>query len=366
MNSHARRLFASSLTALCVSLLPCVSALAENGSLLHRGDKLTVTVFNHPELSVAPTNPLVVGSDGTVSVPGVGLVPAAGATLAAVSTRVTNGLAKFLRRPVVDVQLVGEGGSLFVSGGPGGVLVYAPGETLMAALGQLTIGLGVNLRAVGVVRNGTELGTYDIPRLRVAGETGPALMPGDEIQLPGKPITVSVSGAVTTPAIAYLDRNEPLSSALSQAGTPTPDANTGDVILIRDGVRNSYALGSPTLSAPGQAGDQLIVQRAPRVDVTGMVEHSGQAVLRTDQTLLAALYQLGGPNRFGDVRHVIVTHEGARETYDITRLTHGDLSQNPKLADGDIVFVPEGRKVDFRGIFQTVLYGAGAAHQVSP
>jgi protein involved in polysaccharide export with SLBB domain len=357
-----KRISATLVAAAASALIAPAAAFADSGSVLHRGDKVLVAVFNHPELTTGPMTPLTVGNDGNVSVPGAGTIPAAGATLAAFNDRIRAALARFIRQPVVDVQRVGEGQSIFVAGGPGGVLAFSPGETLLAALGQLTIGLGVDLRNVGILRNGVKLGTYDVPNLRAAGETGPALMPGDELQLPSKPVTVTVSGAVVQPGLTYVDKTEPLSAALSQVGGLQTDANTGDVVLIRNGVRKSYALGSETLGEPGQPGDQLIVQHAARVEVFGMVEKSGQATLRSDKSLLAALYQLGGPNRFGDLKHVTVTHEGVQSMFDITRLAHGDLTQNPTLADGDVVFIPEGYKVDFRGIFQTLLYGVGAAN----
>ena len=38
---------------------------------------------------------------------------------------------------------------------------------------------------------------------------------------------------------------------------------------------------------------------------------------------------------------------------------HGDTSQNPQLKDGDVVFVPEGHKVDSKSIFQSILGGVG-------
>ena len=44
-------------------------------------------------------------------------------------------------------------------------------------------------------------------------------------------------------------------------------------------------------------------------------------------------------------------HAGTTKSYDVTKLTHGDMSQNPMLADGDTVLVPEGHNIDWSGIF---------------
>jgi hypothetical protein len=34
---------------------------------------------------------------------------------------------------------------------------------------------------------------------------------------------------------------------------------------------------------------------------------------------------------------------------------HGDMTQNPQLRDGDLVFVPEGHKVDYSQILQSIV-----------
>ncbi|MDB5027035.1 MAG: hypothetical protein JWO66_724, partial [Candidatus Eremiobacteraeota bacterium] len=65
-------------------------------------------------------------------------------------------------------------------------------------------------------------------------------------------------------------------------------------------------------------------------------------------------YQAGGPNKWGDIRHVAVMHAGARTEYDITALSHGARNENPTLGDGDTVFVPEGHKVDFQAVFSAL------------
>jgi hypothetical protein len=38
-------------------------------------------------------------------------------------------------------------------------------------------------------------------------------------------------------------------------------------------------------------------------------------------------------------------------------MRYGNTKVNPVLRDGDIVFVPEGHKIDFRGLFSTLLIG---------
>jgi polysaccharide export outer membrane protein len=91
------------------------------------------------------------------------------------------------------------------------------------------------------------------------------------------------------------------------------------------------------------------------VQVNGLVARPGPVALQNDFTLLGAINTAGGINKYANIKNVQVTRDGVSERYDITKLTFGDESQNPTLRDGDVVFVPEGHKIDFGPIFQTLL-----------
>jgi protein involved in polysaccharide export with SLBB domain len=82
-----------------------------------------------------------------------------------------------------------------------------------------------------------------------------------------------------------------------------------------------------------------------------MVDKPGPIVLKTDFSLLDALYSAGGPTKWGDLSKVTVIKNGTSHIYNVAALTHGETSQNPALTDGDTVFVPEGHKVDYGGVF---------------
>ncbi|HEV7179140.1 MAG TPA: hypothetical protein VGN11_04680, partial [Candidatus Baltobacteraceae bacterium] len=86
----------------------------------------------------------------------------------------------------------------------------------------------------------------------------------------------------------------------------------------------------------------------------------GAVTLKTNFSLLSALYAAGGPTKWADLAKVQVLGNDTKTTYDVGSLVRGDTSQNPQLKDGGVVFVPEGRKVDAKGIFQTILSGVGA------
>jgi len=354
------------------SALLSLTGLSAAFASVHAGDQLQVTVYNHPELSERVT----VNASDALSLPLAGTVNVSGLETTQIAVRIQHALEPYVKYPAVDVQLTGQTASLFVSGGPGGVLRYEPGETLAAALADLPslesanaadatpakasrlVSLErsrIDLHRVGLTRNGRSLGTFDAVALSARGEGGPQLLPADTINLVNKPKTVRVLGDVQTPGAAYLWNDEPLADALQQVGGPTDSAASSNLQLDRDGTKYALALGDARFHEPAQSGDVITVPTAPRVSVVGLVDHPGPVTLKTDFTLLNALYQAGGPTKWADLSKVAIVHDGIQSQYNLGRLAHGDTTQNPALQDGDLVFVPEGHKVDFLPIFQALL-----------
>jgi protein involved in polysaccharide export with SLBB domain len=205
--------------------LSCTSASAAR---LHPGDQVDVFVYNHPELSGTRT----LDASGSISLPLAGTVQAAGLEPAALAKRVRANLTAYVRHAAVDVRLAAQTTSLFVDGGPIGVLKYEPGETLTSAVDKLaesapaqatapnanaeaaTSGIeatSVNadtldlsngpqdFHVVRIERDGAVLGPYDAIALRADGEPGPTLYPGDTIKIAHKPVAVRITGAVRRP-----------------------------------------------------------------------------------------------------------------------------------------------------------------------
>ena len=343
---------------------------------VHAGDQLYVTVYGHPELS-GPAN--VDGSEH-LSLTLAGTIDVHGLELRQIADRIRDALEPYVIRPAVDVQLKSQLPAIFVSGGPGGILKYQPGETLAAALADLPVNgkatistlsnlpssdvahnidqlasSRIDLRRVGVDRDGKSLGVFDATALSASGQSGPTLQPGDTIVLVDKPISVRVAGDVQVPSIAHLWADEPLSDAIVQAGGLNESAATSHIALARDGKTRLVALGDPIFSQPPAPNDSLLVPAAPRVAVAGLVDKPSTVMLKTNFSLLNAIYAAGGPTKWADLGKVQVESNGTRQSYDITQLVHGDMSQNPQLRDGDLVFVPEGHKIDYSSVFQNIV-----------
>ncbi len=311
---------------------------------LHPGDKVTISVYNHPELLTAGT----LDPSGAISIPLAGTVKLAGLEPASADRAIAAALRKYIRYAAADVTVTQPVSTIFVAGGPGGTAPYTPGETLGTAISGLSISSSIDLRRVELDRNGAAIGTYDA---KDVGGNGPTLEAGDTIVLRNKPIEVAVRGDVKQPGATYLYRDERLVDAIQQTGGLNDDAARGAIELRRGNASETVALSSAQLAAAPQSGDVLVVSPARHVQVGGTVAKPGDVALISGDSLIAAIYDAGGPLDNSDISHVQVQHGGVRSTYDITAVEHGDLSQNPKVSDGDVVFVPKGHRIDFRDVF---------------
>jgi protein involved in polysaccharide export with SLBB domain len=356
-----------SCVVVMAALIATAPLVARADTTLHPGDKIDVTVFNHPELSGTRT----IDASGNVSLPVAGTVPALNLGSDALAAAVRSRLAPYVREVAVQVKLDTQTSSIFVSGGPNGVIQYVPGMTIGSAVAYIerpataqvadanstaqqptardVAGNGLNLtngavdfRRVSIIRNGQAVGPFDVIALRESGQTGPGLEPNDTIQLINKPVAVRVGGEVVHPGTAYLAADEPLQHALTQVGGSSAAARIDQLQLARGGQTQFVSLGSPAFMQPAQNGDELIVPHAVHIDVLGNVEKPGDTMLRGSNSLVSAIYYAGGPAKFANLRAVQVIRNGAKRQYDLGKVQKGANGDNPELADGDVVFVPQG------------------------
>lgn len=343
------------LVAFAVWSAATVPAIA---AIVHPGDRVTVSIYNHPEMVTQTT----VDADGTLSVPLAGPVRVGGDDNKVAARRIADALRPYMRHPAVDLTVQQPAAAVYVSGGPGGSIPAGAGQPLASAVASLTIPASVDLRHVTLQRGGTIVGNYDVEALRRAGDGGPVLQAGDTIALRAKSVAVAVRGDVKTPGAVYVRPGETLGDALAQAGGPNQDAATGMIRLTRDGVPATIALANPLFAQPAQDGDVLELAPARHVAVTGVVAKPGSVALVDGTTLVAALYDAGGPLHDADLNHVAVMHGTTRTVYNVTAVEHGDASVNPVLQDGDLVFVPQGRRINPSSLFS----GLGALRWVLP
>jgi len=309
---------------------------------LQSGDRVSVYVFNHPDI----TSIAVVTNDGTITVPLVGRVRAAGRDPGELANELERRLKAYVVDPAVEIRLLERPFNVdyaTVGGYGGGTIALRPGERLIAAIGEARLTSSADLRRVTLVRNGRPIGNYDIVALRGSGDPGPVIIAGDVISVPSKPVGVTVDGAVLNVGTVFLDADEPLGDALEQAGQGH-DANMTRIALQRGGQTKLISLGSDELLRPGQPGDHLTVPQSQLIQVVGYVASPGVVALKTDRTLMSAIYLAGGPRSDGDLRGVTIFHrDGSRSDYDLKKLAGGDFAQNPNVDDGDVVFIRQQR-----------------------
>ncbi len=339
-----------SLIALC-ALLACGASPVLAQTIVHAGDKVQVTVFNHSDLSTEA----LVTSDGDIPLPIAGSVRIAGQSEAAAGTSIQTALTPYLRHPAVAVHITQQAQSIFFTGSMIGVQPYQPGETLGAALGTFKQQAqdpndkksfdtsSIDFRDVRIQRDGVSLPTVNMEALTRSGESGPSLEPGDVVLLKAKPVRVDIRGDVKQPTTVYLYSGDTLAQAIAQAGGYSPSNSLADILVThKDGTTQTVSAASATITSAAHDEDIITLQPAPHVNVLGTVAHPGNTALQTGSTLLSALYEAGGPGEYADFSHIKVMHDGTTTTYNVNRMVKGNLSQDVPLHDGDVVYVPRG------------------------
>lgn len=360
------------LATFLLTLLAVSGSHASAAPTIHPGDTLGVTVFNHDNLSGQVT----VSASGEITLPLAHAIPVGGLDETAASRRVATAFKPYLQIPSVDVRILQQAQSIFFTGATLGVQAYQPGETLAVAVATATQKLApppaagapspsaLDLRHVRLERDGTLLGSFNLEDLAQVGDPGPSLQPGDVIAIANKPIRVDVRGDIKSPGPTYLDAGDPLSEALAEAGGLSPTTSASTLVLHRDNTDTVISAASPEIKAPARNGDILTLQPAPRVLVVGQVATPGEVVLKNSPSLLAALYLAGGPTKWARLSSLTISRHGQTISRNISGLVHGDVSSDVPLHDGDVVFVPEGHKIDLTSFAQAINALASAKYLV--
>lgn len=308
---------------------------------LHPGDHVTISVYNHPEMLTQGE----IDTRGNVIVPLAGTVKIGGLEPREADRAIADRLRPYVRFPAVDVSVTMPNTTVYIAGGPVGTANYAPGMYLSALVDGLQLSPGIDLKRVTLERDGNTVGTYDISGAD-RGDRGPQLEPGDTVAFVNKPVQVEVHGDVKQPESTFLYSGENLGDAVSQAGGFNGDAAQGIIQLHRGG---KTLIVTP--SEVAQDGDVIDVSPAAHVAVAGAVSKPGDVTLMSGNSLVAALYDAGGPLENADYSHVRVMHDGVAKVYDVAAVEKGDLSQDPQVHSGDEIFVPRGRRINIGTLF---------------
>ena len=268
------------LALACVAVaVPRLAYAADGSYVIHPGDQLNVAVYGDATL----TQPATVLPDGTIQYPLVGRLHIAGMTPSVAARAITERLERYVRHPLVTVNLAQQGLlNIIVLGN-----VKTPGKYQVRNDAHLTDavavagGLGPTNGDLPIARLTEPDGSLKSVSLQALLHDGDAtqnlpLTNDATVYVIGpNTFTVSVLGAVDRPGAIEVDEGDRLSLALSRAGV--------------SGVRSDLSKVTVT-----------------RIDKTATVRHS-------EINMYAALQ-------------------------------HGDLRFDPVLRKGDTVFVPEARQ----------------------
>ena len=369
---------ASILTLILCCVIFSAAFCADTPSSYRLGpeDVVVVTVARHHEFS----GEFLIPADGTLNLPSVRAVKAGGMTLQELAGVVTTKLKDRLLEPEVTVILkTPRMQRIYVLGqvkAPG-LYDMKPGWRIteaVAAAGGLTPETdpaeckAIILKSATGERQTQNLGSA----IRGAAEANLPLESGDVLTIDsGETIPIYVMGRVKNPSLYKVRKEEAgVMEALTLAGGTLEDAALTAVRVTHlsgasETVDISTAIvgGKKTSKITLQPGDLVLVPlSSARVAVLGYVGRPGFYNLREGQkvTLSDALGMAEGvDNKRGGMGAIAVirTENGEQQKliFDLTKFVRrGDVSQNPEIKPGDVVYVPQSRKPDWDNVFRAI------------
>ncbi|MGB7374948.1 MAG: SLBB domain-containing protein, partial [Rivularia sp. (in: cyanobacteria)] len=326
------------LTAVNVALEPVNPVVAQqrirSSYALGGGDRIKVNVFEVPDY----TGEYVIPPGGAVNLPLIGSVQVEGLTTEQAADAIARRYARFLRRPIISVNLLSPRPiNVFVAGEvtrPGAYTLSLqggagqdPGIQYPTVLAALTTAQGVTLSA--------DITEVQLRRQLGNGRQQTVILNLDDLIKTGRSfqdITLRDGDTVYVPTSQNFNvataRNIAAANFAADPSRPRTVAVVGEV--IRPG---SYLV----TSGATQGGEN---------NNTGAPNISGQP------TVTRALQQAGGITPQANVRNVIIrrpTRTGTEQIINIDLwklLTSGDIDQDVVVQDGDTIVFPTATEVN--------------------
>jgi len=381
----ARHIAALVLIATCAA--PCLTAAPDTPEPYKVGpeDVVNVAVARHPEFS----GEFYVPPDGSVSLPAAGSIQMTGKTLSEIAGAVSVGLRSRLRSPEVTVTLrAARRQQVYVLGAVARPGLYDakpewPCSEALAAAGGLSPDVDpAECRMAIRPAAGGPSETVEIASvLRHDGAVSePALRGGDTLMIDAPEVmSVYVAGKVKNPGLYRLRKDKAtVLDALTMAGGELDNSALTRISITHGaGPTETYDLTAAIRSGSIDAAPRLrpmdvvlVPEDTGRVAVVGSVNEPGVFQLKgSDVTrLMDAIGQAKGPARRSNIGSVAIvrTQNGRQQpmVYNLGKfLKSGDITQNPVLKPGDVIYVPGSRSPDWSSILGSM---ATAALVVNP
>ncbi len=263
-------MFVNKSLLMVASLFLLVSVAGAEDYLIGDGDRLQVSVWAVPELTVEVT----VRPDGKITLPAAGDVMATGLSPSQLSTKLTEVLGQYVKQPVVTVSVTEiTNNRVYVSGGGSGpAVVPLPGRTtLLKLLCRLETLDNADLRRAYIIRNGQRV-EADFYRLFIKGDMSQdvVLQPEDVLFLPTQELNkVYVTGAVLEPKYIFFREGMTVLDVILEAGGFDQYAKQNDVMVLRKGsdeielrIKDLMSGRDRKQNLTLQPGDQVVVKES--------------------------------------------------------------------------------------------------------
>jgi polysaccharide biosynthesis/export protein len=335
----------------------------ENAYILGPGDTIDIVVIGVAELSrTVPIKP-----DGSVDLPLVGLVTAAGKTTSQLAAELVKRYSAYLKFPSITVAVHAfRDDRISILG-----QVNHPGEYALksgVSILDLLAGAGgpttrADLAKVTIIRGQTDPINLDLLQALAQSESPDVkLMPGDVVFVPEADHRMVILGQVKSPGAYDLVEGQRVSDLLAAAGGLTPEAAPQRTFITRGGEEipvdaQAILAGNVQANVPLQSGDMVVVPKGQdQIAVLGAVNKTGKYDFVAGMNLIDAITSAGGQTPTGNLGQVgIIRLDGEKPktiTAHLDRALSGkDMSQNLTLQPGDIVYVPE-KGVTLDKVFQ--------------
>ncbi len=313
---------------------------------LQPGDILQLIVWEHPELSQSQ---LVVAPDGTLSLPLVRELQAAGLPLQRLQSRIETAFAEYVKNPRVSLLLVqAHLPVVYVLGA-----VKQPGAVELDTALSLSAALA---RAGGVLQaeaaDSVQLVHPDGTRSKYAlqavlqGEPGadPLLRPGDTV-LVERRLAIAISGEVKQPGVYLVAPEAGLQVLVALAGGYTDYADSAHVKISSAGrLRLVVDADSSPAALRFEPGDAVYVPRRRNdVTVVGQVKQPGAYRTAPGDSLLDLFALAGGLTETADLRHITLLRRG-KQAVQLSLDSSPEQAAEFTLQPGDLVVVPQASK----------------------
>jgi len=304
------------------------------------------------------TGQFTVREDGSLLLPRLPPLEAAGLTVAQLTVRLTEALKSYVIDPVVTVNLAVPVSRVVAALGalkePGSYdLATSPTLlTLIASAGGVTP-TGVLEKAVLV--RGQERISVLSPDAEAPIPDDFVLQPNDVLFVPERTArAVFVLGAVTKPGMLPVTEAAEAATGIVLAGGPTAEADLRNTFILRNGVRLPADMGpvlapeqgeaAPEAGTPLEPGDVLVVPtiRERSVFVVGGVKTPGPQPHAEAKRASKAVAMAGGAVPSGDLAGAYILRAGQRLPVDLAQvLEAGNAGADVLLEPGDALVVPE-------------------------